>query len=484
MDYEQPPVEIGECVADKYRIREVLGSGGVGVVVAADHLELEEIVALKFLKRRASSDAVLLKRFMREAKAAARLKSEHATRVMDVGRLDDGSPYMVMEFLNGSDLSAVLTEHRKLPVEVAVDFILQACEAVAEAHSHGIIHRDLKPANLFLTKRADGSPLIKVLDFGIAKANSENALEDSAKRLTSSQAMVGSPLYMSPEQIQSPQDVDARSDIWSLGVILYELLTGRPPFDGTTLPTLLAALLSSTAEPMRMRRLDLPEELDRAVLRCLHRDRDQRPQDLGALARDLVPFASEHGRPYVHRIVSVLERRDLADTDGDSGMLRSGPRSLLSSSSGDSDPARPRDTLQESVVAVTRPSNPKKFVVAGAAIAFAAGVLAAIVAVLTRPEHHAVAAPSHIDEAPAVTASITTAASPPASIPPAAPSASAVPAPAASAPAASAASIATANPVPTRDAHPSTTTKPAPPTPHASATTGNSLLDDTTSTRK
>src|SRR5580693_7216018 len=165
-------------------------------------------------------------RFEREARTAVKIKSEHVARVIDVGQLESGSPYMVMEYLEGEDLQGWLEKQGRLPIERAVDFLLQACEAIAEAHAMGIVHRDLKPANLFCIRRPDGTLSIKVLDFGISKA------AGASMGMTSTQAVMGSPLYMSPEQMGSSKGVDARSDIWALGVILFELVTGRVPFDG------------------------------------------------------------------------------------------------------------------------------------------------------------------------------------------------------------------------------------------------------------
>ena len=209
-------IEPGQILAGKFQIERVLGRGGMGVVVAAQHLQLGQLVALKFLLPEALRNPEVTERFLREARAAVRLKSEHVGRVIDVGTLDDGAPYLVMEYLEGQDLDSFREEHERLPVAQVVSFVLQASEAIAEAHSIGIIHRDLKPANLFLTVRADGSPTVKVLDFGIAKATEGS--EDFS--LTKTATVMGSPAYMSPEQLRSARDVDARSDIWAIGVIL------------------------------------------------------------------------------------------------------------------------------------------------------------------------------------------------------------------------------------------------------------------------
>ncbi len=295
-----PPIQPGEVLAGKYRVERVLGAGGMGVVVAATHLELEQPVAVKFLLGQiASTEAVM--RFVREARAAAKIKSEHVARVIDVGRLDDNSPYMVMEYLDGRDLAARLGSG-PLSVEDAVDFVIQACDAMAEAHAEGIVHRDLKPANLFLTRRSDGSPLIKVLDFGISKLATPEAGDLS---LTRTSAVMGSPMYMSPEQARASRTVDQRTDIWALGVILFELLTNRAPFRGQTLPELVSAIALDPPEPLRNVRADVPVELEAAVLRCLKKDREQRFQSVGELVAALAVVAPRRSQPICERVLKI-----------------------------------------------------------------------------------------------------------------------------------------------------------------------------------
>ena len=305
-DLSNSPVAVGQILADKYRVVRVLGVGGMGVVVEAMHLDLQKRVALKFmLTEAAAADSDSVARFVREGRAAARLQSEHVTRVMDVGRLETGDPYMVMEFLQGQDLSDVLEVEGRLPVDRAVSYVLQACEAVAEAHSNGIVHRDLKPANLFLTHRSDGAPLIKVLDFGISKMSNREGDDPKAANMTSTRTMLGSPLYMSPEQVRSAKSVDARTDIWSIGVILYELLTRESPFQADSLSGLIAAIVSDPPVPVQSRRPELPAALADVIMRCLSKAAWDRFEHVSALALALEPFGTVEDAALVARIVRM-----------------------------------------------------------------------------------------------------------------------------------------------------------------------------------
>jgi serine/threonine-protein kinase len=273
--------------------------------VAATHLQLGQLFALKFLLPHMCQHGEAVARFAREARAAVQIQSEHVARVTDVGTLESGAPYMVMEYLQGSDLAEVLRLRGPLPVAEAVGFMLQACEAIAEAHALGIVHRDLKPANMFLTQRRDGSPLVKVLDFGISKALQET-LSGSAPSVTSTSAIMGSPLYMSPEQVRSSKTVDARSDVWALGVILQELLTGAPTYEAETASALMAMIAADPPMPLRQRRPDAPALLEAAILRCLEKNRDQRMPNVAELARAIAPFGAGNARASVERISRVL----------------------------------------------------------------------------------------------------------------------------------------------------------------------------------
>lgn len=279
--------ELGSVVAGKFRLDAVLGRGGMGVVYRAWHLRLEEPVALKLLNPETAERSDGVERFLREARAGARLKSEHVVRISDAGTLDDGAPYVAMELLEGQDLAKVLEERGPLPMQEAVDHVRSVALALGEAHAAGIIHRDIKPSNLFLSRSG-----IKVLDFGIAKVAGQTATATaSVDTLTASATVLGSPAYMAPEQIRAASDVDQRADIWSLGVVLFELLTGRLPFAGTSAPALLAAI--SADEPRRLRELcpSIPRELERIVVRCLAREASRRP-DAASLRRMLASFSS------------------------------------------------------------------------------------------------------------------------------------------------------------------------------------------------
>jgi serine/threonine protein kinase len=242
--------EPGEMLAGRYRVERVVGVGGMGIVASAMHVELDERVAVKLMKRETMNPQSIA-RFLREARAAAKIKSEHVARVTDVGMLESGTPYMVMELLDGEDLSRLVRERGPLSVPDAVDYVLQACEAVAEAHAMGIVHRDLKPENLFLARKPGGQRVVKVVDFGISKQltrEGEASVDDGAKTRTS--AWLGSPLYMSPEQMRSAKDVDARTDLWSMGLILFELLTGRVAFNAPSLVELWGLVMTAPPPPL------------------------------------------------------------------------------------------------------------------------------------------------------------------------------------------------------------------------------------------
>jgi eukaryotic-like serine/threonine-protein kinase len=299
-------VEPGDVISGRYQLERFIASGGMGIVFAGRHLELDQRVAVKVLRPEVLGHGSAVARFIREARTAARLQSEHIARVFDVGTLPSGVPYMVMEYLTGVDLEQLRSDRGALPVEDAVKYMLQTLEAIAEAHAHGIVHRDLKPANLFLASRPDGPPRIKVLDFGISKTyGPERGLAASGSQTTTVD-LVGSPAYMSPEQVRDAKSIDGRSDIWSLGVTVYELLTGSDLFAGQTVGGTLANVLQREIPSLREKRPDIPLGLERVILRCLERDAARRYADAAALARDLAPFAPLGAQLSVDRVSFVL----------------------------------------------------------------------------------------------------------------------------------------------------------------------------------
>ena len=278
-------VGVGDVLAGKYRVESVLGQGGMGVVVAALHLHLQERVALKFLRPGGNAD--LHGRFLREARVAAKLRSEHVVKVTDVGTLESGAPFMVMEYVDGTDLRALLRSEGPLPVCRAVDYVLQACEGLAHAHALGVVHRDLKPSNLLLTTRRDGSALVKVFDFGISKARIMGGVE--TEDLTSEGMMLGSPRYMAPEQLLGTAEVDPRSDVWSLGVVLYEMLAGVPPFSGSSAARTCVMVVGSDPPPsLRERRPDVSQALEAAIFQALERNLSGRTRNVAEFADALV----------------------------------------------------------------------------------------------------------------------------------------------------------------------------------------------------
>jgi serine/threonine-protein kinase len=305
------PISEGQVLAGKYVVGAQLGVGGMGVVHAAHDTELDRRVALKVLLPRLVASPTANERLKQEARAASRITSEHVVKLLDYGKLPDGAPFFVMEYLEGKDLRAVLREEGTLAPQRAVDYLLQALQAVAEGHLHGVIHRDLKPGNLFLAERADGTPLIKVLDFGIAKTLRPAANPDDLGLTSSEDVQLGSPTYMPPEQFQNPRDVDARSDIWSLGVTLYELISGQVPFQGRTYVELVSRVLKEPPDSFKVSRpaLSLPEGLEQVVRRCLEKERDHRYSNAVELAVALAPYGSDDARLSLTR-VSGLSRRN------------------------------------------------------------------------------------------------------------------------------------------------------------------------------
>jgi eukaryotic-like serine/threonine-protein kinase len=279
----------GTLMGQKYRVDGVLGWGGMGVVLRATHLELDAPVAIKVLHDELAQREEVVDRLLFEARAAARLRSRHIVRVSDVGRLESGAPYIVMELLEGADLASILWERGALQVNEAVDYIIQACEGLAEAHAFGLVHRDLKPENLFIASTPEGD-VLKILDFGISKAVEGSLSCTPRATVTSADNAVGSPYYMSPEQMRASRDVDARADIWSLGAILFELLTGRCPFESDSIPTLCAQVLRDEPASVRAFASDVPAELALIVDLCLRKNANERFQHVEELASALSAF--------------------------------------------------------------------------------------------------------------------------------------------------------------------------------------------------
>ncbi len=293
-------VAIGQVFFGKYRVDAILGHGAMGVVAQCTHLQLQERVAIKMLRPDMLDDADAVARFQREAQWASKLRSEYVARVSDVGAFDNGVPYMVMEYLDGQDLGQLITERQQLPVPWAAELILQACEALAEAHALGIVHRDIKPTNLFVTWRPDGSALVKVLDFGVSKSSSSADLQ-----LTQTQSLLGTPAYMSPEQMRSARLVDLRSDIWSLGCVLYEAVEGRRPFEAESFSELVVKATMEPPTPMHV-----APGLQAIITRCLTKAPEQRYANMAELGRDLLPFSQDPhgGRIMVERMERMVRR--------------------------------------------------------------------------------------------------------------------------------------------------------------------------------
>jgi eukaryotic-like serine/threonine-protein kinase len=340
---DQLPVP-GDVIAGKYRILRPIGEGGMGHVFEATHLRLGQRVAIKVLKPGASQSPEVMSRFDREARAAGRLRGRHAARVIDVDLTTERLPYLVLEYLEGHDLQTELERRGHFPIDEAVDYVLQACVGIAEAHDIGVIHRDLKPSNLFLCDEADRR-IVKILDFGISK------ILDEASRLTSTELTVGTPLYMSPEQVRSARTVDARTDVWALGIILFELLTGRLPWTGSG-PAVAAAIVTDPPPPMCEFRTDIPTELEGIIRKALAKSVDDRFADVRALAAALAPFA---GSPTSLGRVSLDSARRAAQsgisliTSARASELGNAPTLLVGPSSDPSAPAGSVRTLASKV---------------------------------------------------------------------------------------------------------------------------------------
>jgi serine/threonine protein kinase len=299
---------VGQVLAGKYRLERIIGAGGFGRVFAARHLVLDQPVAVKVMKDHADCPVDVVKRFLREGRIVARMRSEHVARVHDVGVLDGGAPYIVLEYLEGQDLAARLMAGGPLAVPDAVDHVLQACHALAEAHVLGIVHRDLKPANLFCTRTVDGAPLTKVLDFGLAKVSSQ-AIGLGGQSLTKSQHVLGSPAYIAPEQLVSPRQVDSRADVWSLGVVLFELLTGRLPFDGNSAGEMCLKVMYESPLALGTLAPHLPPAVVAIVDRCLSKEPAGRFAGVPELCTALSPLGGAQAPVLFRQICAISASR-------------------------------------------------------------------------------------------------------------------------------------------------------------------------------
>jgi serine/threonine-protein kinase len=417
---------MGEVLDGKYRLERIIGEGAMGLVVEAMHLDLEQHVALKFLRREALERPDIVARFSREARAAAKIQSDHVARVFDVGGTKDGAPFIVMEFLQGNDLENIVLKSGPLEVSDAADYVIQACEGLAAAHAIGVVHRDIKPANLFLTEE-DGPRQIKILDFGISKAGMGKAtLDDVDTTGINTTNIMGSPHYMSPEQVRSTKDVDVRADIWSLGVVLYELLTGQTPFSATEVTGIILQVLYEPHRAVESFAPNVPPGVVAIIQRCLEKDPAARFQTAAELAAALVPFAPKRSRAVAERAAAVSSR----------GSGRPRADSLPPPTSGA--PKVGRTTTSPVLVAATHAPAPARGKYVNVAIACAVLALAGVVvAKLTRsepaPAASALAAPpsaTAIANAEAAPPSPAADLTPPRSEPTSKASASAEPAPA------------------------------------------------------
>jgi serine/threonine-protein kinase len=300
------PVSIGDVLEGKFRVERILGEGAMGLVVEARNLRLDERVALKFLRNEARARPDIVTRFAREARAAAKIRSDHVARVYDVGGGEGDNPFIVMELLEGTDLETRITSG-PVPLSEAVEYVIQACEGLTAAHAIGIVHRDIKPANLFIIDNA-GIPQVKVLDFGISKAGLKNNVDEIDVGSADTKEIMGSPYYMSPEQMRSTKDVDGRADIWSLGVVLYELVTGRPPVVAAEVTAIIAEVLHEPHPPVSSLRSDLPAGLEAVIDRCLAKDRSERFSTAAELAAALVPFGPKRARESAGRAAAIAAR--------------------------------------------------------------------------------------------------------------------------------------------------------------------------------
>ncbi len=442
----------GTVLCNKYEIVRMLGRGGMGVVAQAKHLRMNRDVALKILLPAFRDQPEVVARFEREARAASQLANPHVTRVLDVDTLPDGSPFMVMEMLRGRDLGQILAAHGKLPYREAVGYVLEACAGMVDAHRAGVVHRDLKPNNLFVDTQGS-RPVLKILDFGISKI-----IGDVNASMTQTSTTFGTPLYMSPEQVRSMKHVDGRTDVWSLGVVLYELLAGEPPFHGPSATAILAAIIADKPVSISTHRPDVPPPLADAIMRALEKDVSARYRDVESFAAAIAPFGpSGDGVAFVpsHAALDAAAQGSSVGLTSEQGVaLRTAER-----------PEAPPTTSQTSAGG----ARPLASIAIGMGIAVVIGTVVLITAARKRPPAAAIAEGS---QKPAPTATATSdgpVVAPAETAPlPSAPREKTAPAPVTAAPPKTAAPTAipttapTAAPTATPTAKPAVTPPPAP----------------------
>jgi serine/threonine-protein kinase len=296
----------GHVIADKYRLDRIIGTGGMAVVIEAWHRDLQERVAIKLLHRELAADREALARFEREGRAVFPMTSRHVARVLDVGKLPHGVPYIVMELLEGRDLARLVAEG-PCAVDTAVDVALEACDALHAAHALGIVHRDLKPENIFLARCPNGVESVKVLDFGVSKIPTR--FSRRKRKLTGAATAMGTPRYMAPELWVSARDATPAADVWALGVVLYELLAGRAPFDEADVGKLCTMILRGDPPALRGVRPEVPVALEAVIARALAKEPADRHASVADLAAALVTFASPRGRGAAASIAGAVLRR-------------------------------------------------------------------------------------------------------------------------------------------------------------------------------
>jgi serine/threonine protein kinase len=462
-------ITTGTLLDDRYLVGRIVGAGAVGIVFEAKNVELDEKVAIKCLRPEMLADKGMVGRFAREAKAAAALKSEYVASVFDVGTTPDGVPYIVMEYLDGKDLGTAVAETGPVSPRTAVEYALQVCEALAVAHAKGIVHRDIKPENLLLTERAGGMRIVKVLDFGISKTALTGSIFKNELPVVKTVNLMGTPLYMSPEQVRVSDSVDVRSDIWSLGMVIYEILTGETAFNGQSITEVCAAILEATPKSIDSLRTDLPPGLVDVIAKCLEKDVTRRYQNVAELALALMPFGPKRTRLNVERAVAVLQAAGQVDPSVSVNSTRPPPAdSRLPETPIPPAPSVPRISIPNSaaslpVASSVYPEKKRGVGVIIAVIALLVGVGGAATVWMNRKPP-----PSPVTTEPTATALVTATAE----APKPAPVPSPVVAPSVSAPAVAAPPT---TPAPTVPAKPAWATAPRvhapPPTPKAAAST-------------